>query len=236
MRSTLMTSVALLLIGSLPALAFDVRGATITFENRESPDTIDQQHFTADVELSFGEAFSVQLGVKNANYDEIFDDDFGARGHEAHLIWRPAVEGLALGVFVGEETFGNWWQFYGIEAKYAAGGFDAEVAIIDYNGPTPTAYSAQHMTLELGYAFADRYRVFAGHSAYDEDGIGTWVTNTYVGGSVRVYDGISVYGSIGENDYDGGDEEEIVTLGLRYDFGNGVTFGQRSYTGLLPNN
>ncbi|MCU0826989.1 MAG: hypothetical protein MUE52_06200 [Tabrizicola sp.] len=223
---------------AVPAQAFDVRGATVTLENRDNSELVlDQQHFTGDIELSFGAEFSLQLGVKNANYEEFGPGSFGSRGHEAHLIWRPQqVEGLALGAFVGEESFGNWWSFYGIEAKYQVAGFDAEAAIVDYNGPTEFSYSATHTTLELGYSFADRYRVFAGHTAYDEDGVGVWVTNTYVGGSARVYDGISIYGSFGTNDYDGGTDEDVVTLGLRYDFGGGVTFGQRSYTDLLPTN
>jgi hypothetical protein len=237
MRLPVLTLLALTASIAVPAHAFDVRGASIALENRDTSESDDdQQHFTGDIELSFGAELSVQLGVKNANYEESGPGSFGSRGHEAHLIWRlQQVEGLALGAFVGEETFGDWWSFYGIEAKYQVAGFDVEAAIVDYNGPTEFSYSATHTTLELGYSFADRYRVFAGHTAYDQDGVGVWVTNTYVGGSARVYDGIGIYGSIGRNDYDSGAEEDIVTLGLRYDFGGGVTFGQRSYTGLLPN-
>jgi hypothetical protein len=222
------TSVAICLASS--ASAFEFTGATATLERRDAEDDRGRQdHFTAGVELSFGAGFSTQLSFKNTQYTD--SQDFGSRGHELHVIWRPQVEGLALGVFYGEEFFDPWYTYHGIEAKYAAAAFSAEVAALDYSG---SGYDARHMTLELGYQINDRFSVYAGHSILDRNDFSTRSTNTYLGASARVAQGFSVYGQYGENDEGPSDRYGIVTLGVRYDFGEGVTFKQRSYNELLP--
>lgn len=231
------TALAVLLASciAVPAAAVEVTGVTLTFEHREPNYDFEnpQQHFTGDIELSFGAGFSTQLGIKNTNYDGP-GDAFGSRGHELHLIWRPEqVAGLAVGAFYGEEFFDPWYTYHGIEAQYEVSGVSVEAAVLDYSGE---GYDARHLTLEVGYAINDRFAVFAGHSDLSTDDSSFTATNTYLGGSVAVAQGFSFYGTYGSNRYDDStDDFEIVTLGVRYDFGQGVTFGQRGYSDLLPN-
>lgn len=222
-----------------PVAAFEFTGATLSFVNRSSSnEDFSQKFFSGDVELSFGSGISAQLGLYNANYDYDTQPNFGVFGYELHLIWRPAVEGLALGAFVGREDFDPYWEYRGIEAKYVGGRFDAEAALLRYEpasaASNPTGYTADHLTLELGYRFGDRYRVFGGYTSAEE-AAGVWYEHSYLGGSVELGRGVSIFGSIGQIDYQP-DKEEVVMLGVRYDFRNGVTFGKRGYTALLPMN
>jgi hypothetical protein len=214
---------------SIAAQAFEFAGATLSLEARDAGDFGSQNHFTGGVELSFGSGLGTQLSIKNTNYNSGSGEDFGARGHELHLIWRPQVEGLALGVFCGEEDFDPWFTYHGIEAKYEVSGFSIEAAALDYAGPS---YDARHLTLELGYQINDRFAVYVGHSDAD-DAFGFQASNTYVGGSAKLAQGFSLYGHYGESD-EGGSRFDVVTLGVRYDLGEGVTFRQRSYNELFP--
>jgi hypothetical protein len=207
-----------------------VTGATVTLDRRDTDVESDQTHFTAGVELSFGAGFSTQLSVKNTDYSDL-SPDFGSRGHELHLIWRPPVEGLAVGAFYGEEFFDPWFQYYGVEAKYEVAQFRIEGAVLDYSGGS---YEATHSTLELGYQINDRFGVYAGYSLLDEQNTSFDNDVTYVGASAKLAGGFSLYGKYSAVDV-APDDYETVTIGFRYDFGNGVTFQQRSYNELLPN-
>jgi hypothetical protein len=214
---------------AVPSHAVEVTGATATLDWRNADDETHQTHFTGGVELSFGAGFSSQLSVKNTNYSDS-PDDFGSRGHELHLIWRPPVDGLALGAFYGEEFFDPWFKYHGIEAKYEVAQFSAEAAVLDYSGGT---YDATHMTLQLGYQINDRFGVFAGYSRLDEKDSSFEADITYLGASAKIAAGFSVFGKYSA--VEESQEYETLTVGFRYDFGSGVTFQQRSYTELLPN-
>lgn len=230
MRS-LPLSLALLVSLSVTASAFELVGGTATLEWRNGQGAERQTHFTGGVELSLGAGFSTQLSVKNTNYrDEDPANNFGSFGYELHAIWRPQAEGLALGVFTGREDFDPWYGYQGIEAKYDAGSFSAEAAVSDYSGP---GYDARHMTLELGYQINDRFGVVAGYSTLKQDGVNDTAKISYIGATAKVADGFSLFGKY--SDVRGsGFEYGDVEVGIRFDFGNGVTFHQRSYSEIFP--
>lgn len=232
-----LTASLMLIVGlPLPAAALDLSGASLTLEHRHADDDgqDDQLHFTGDVELGFGAGLSAQLGIKNTDYDR--SPNFSARGHELHLIWRPTqVEGLALGIFAGEENLSDWYDFKGIEAKYERAGFSGEIGVSEYNAE---GYQGRHTNLQLGYQVTERVAVFAGRNdVRSADGV-FQADHTYLGGKVALANGISLYGSYGRNSYDtvndSADDFDIMSLGVRYEFGKGVTFRQHSYNGLLP--
>lgn len=226
-------ALALALSLAPPAQAFELAGATATHEWRQFDYGYHETHFTGAIELSFGAGFGAQLGLKNTNSPSTPDN--GSFGHEVHLLWRPDFEGLSLGVFHGEEAFASdWYTYDGIEAKYEFAGFTGEVAVWDYKG---SALDARHSLVELGYQINERFGAYLGHTRRDYNpGGGAETTRTYLGGSVALAQGFSVFGEYGEESYDGiSVTTESVSLGLRYDFGKGVTFGQRSLTDISSN-
>jgi hypothetical protein len=233
----ILTASLILVFGlPLPAAAFEFSGASLTLEHRQvgGADRDDQLHFTGDVELGFGAGLSVQLGIKNTDYDR--DPSFSARGHELHLIWRPSqVDGLALGLFAGEEYLDDWYDYKGIEARYERGGFSGEIGLSDYDAE---GYQGRHINLQLGYRNNDRFSVFVGRNDVRSADGDFQADHTYLGGNVALAKGVSLYGSFGRNSYDTvndlADDFNLVTLGVRYDLGKGVTFRQHSYNGLLP--
>jgi hypothetical protein len=218
--------------------AFEVTGASLTFDLRSpSDDSLDQSHFTGTLELTFGAGLGLQLGVQNTVNAYFSDPAFAATGYELHLIWRPqAIEGLALGVVAGVGENFQDYTYQGIEAKYVSGAFDAEFAYVNYREEVTGIYDAENLTLEVGYRISDRFRAFAGYNSISERGGSFSPTYTFLGGSYRAFEGASIYGSYGVQDFGSGDDVEVVMLGLRYDFGAGRTFSHRSYADSLPGN
>jgi hypothetical protein len=211
------------------SFALEFSGAEVALEYRDRANDGSQTAVDASAALAFGSGFGLQFGLKNADYSPF---DAWATGYELHGTY-VASDALALGVFAGQEFFGtgsgNAYTYAGIETAYTNGPFSIEVALSRYDGEF---YEATNLALDGAYSFSDRVDFLAG---YHGNNTTSPVKYAYVGASYMVADGVDLSAKFGNED-DNGANSNIVSLGVSYSLGNGVTFRQRSYTDLFPTN
>lgn len=227
-RMLVLAGVASTVAGASFALEFS--GAEIALEYRNNLTANDSQTaLDASAALSFGSGFGLQFGIKNADYGPFVA---WASGYEMHGTYDVS-DRLAVGVFAGQEFFGTGtddaYTYGGIEAAFTSGPASLEVALSDYSG---TSYEATNFALDGKYTLSDRMDLLAG---YHGNNTSEKVKYAYVGASYMVVDGLDLSAKFGHED-DNGANSNILSLGVAYSLGEGVTFRQRSDTDLFPTN
>jgi hypothetical protein len=218
------TIASILVVGANAAAAFEFSGAEVELEYRDEGSSNDAQvNFDASFALSFGSGIGMQFGLKNAHYTPGSDGSFGYELHGTYGV----SDNLTLGVFVGEEKFSSIYQYYGIEADYSTDVFSINSAVSRYEGP---GYEATQIVFDGGYSINGRFGLLAG---YHKDNLASGDTSyTYLGASYAAVEGVNLTAKYGVLDQ--GTSVEVLTLGIAYTLGEGVTFGNRSYTETFP--
>lgn len=218
--SRLLFTTAVLFVSVTASQAFEFTGAQANLEYRDAQDRTFQTHFEASGALSFGSGFGAQIGIKNDDYAPGGSDSFGFEAHGTYALSDAAT----LGLVYGRESFGSDFRYYGVEAAYSLGMIALDTSLTRYKGDF---YDATFVTLDGAYTVGDKINLLAGYHRGDD---GSAFDYTYVGAEYAVGSGIGVVAKYGDGDSSG----RVLSLGVNYTFGQGVSFAQRSYTNFTP--
>ncbi len=139
-------------------------------------------------------------------------------------VFTEVSPGLDLGFAVSHDSYGHDSDFAYVEAKYVSGPNSFEGVVgLEIADPTD-----DYIKIEYRHDFG----AITGVLGYAANIYGSGQTTfPYVGASYDLGNGMSIdasYAAADQGDY------RYITLGFTKKIGNGVTFGQRGYAGLLP--
>lgn len=222
---------ALTFVGSSHAYAQEFTGATIyaerlsqTLDGWEGSGEIDT--FRGDLEFRMG-AFVVQGGI--TEYSSEWQTDVSSL--EVHFGYK-LNDALTVAVFgVREDWEGYFYEGVGAELAYELNRWSGEVWFKHEYADFDSDYGADVFSTTIEYNLTDRFSVLGRFVNNQFDGDPSSERFVRLGGSMQVTDGLSTDLYFEKMATDSGWLNEMNNLGfaLRYDFGNGVTFGNRSY-------
>lgn len=225
------------LAGSLicgQALAVEVTGGEIDLGYSVFTDETDVSKFaiTGGVEISFSQAFSLQLDAGTHAFN--LTDETGSNV-SAHAIYH-VDDALSLGAFYGmDRAAGVSTDFYGVEGGYKLANFDVEGYVAHGED---SGVSATVVGLDGTYPVSNAFELGASVDRIDF-GSGVRLTRLGVTGTYNVAPNTGLYaelGSVNGSAYGLSDSESYVGIGAKVTFGSdpGTTFGRRSVFELLP--
>ncbi|EEW24345.1 hypothetical protein [Rhodobacter ferrooxidans] len=223
---TLLATVAALGVFAQSAMAFEFTGGDVALRWGHNKD-FNQTQVSGNLAFGLSGAIGMQVGLKFADYT----DDTVARSGEVQLTYDLGATDLAA--FVGSETFGgnDDYTYFGVATAFTSGPVAIKAAISSYED----SHSAWHSTdlfIDGEYSFGQRSALLGGaHTSHSSSG---WTDKYfYMGVSYEVMPNVDLSVTYGNHKWNT-DNVNVATLGVTYDFGQGATFGQHSFTDLYP--
>jgi hypothetical protein len=213
---------AVVLLPSSPAVALEFHGAEVSLSVLDSGDLDwNQITFGGAAALTFGPV-GAQIGLRRINYT----GDTDATATEAHLFYL-AGNGLTVGAYAGSESYFFDYDYRGVEVSFRNGPVRLEAFGGTYDGP---GLDANTLGIAGHYDFG-RFGFGLGTSRFDSDGFSP--THYYLAGSYTVVDNLAIEGRVGRTSGSGADAD-TVSLGLTWRYAQGVPFGFRNYSAVIP--
>ncbi len=216
---------ALLALSAAPGLAQGFAGAEISAGTSLFEDGSDLGSATYGFGLEFG--LTPRIGVSA----ELSWHGFGALGVDAR---SAALHGLyrfdmaTIGAFVGQEaTESSDATFYGLEALTTLGPADVEAYLLRAEGGS---FDGSGFGLEGRF---DIGRNLGARASLDLAEMDREARRIAIGGEYRLAGGPVLHAEIGQLDLDG-DGSAFIGIGATLGLGQGVTFGRRALSDLIP--
>jgi hypothetical protein len=216
----------LCLLAASPASAFDLTGATLRLEHRESPEVgqNDQSHVEGSLAVGLGGKFGLQFGLHQSEYSPA---DFTARGYEVHLTYAVTEE-VVLGAFYGRDDFDPAFEVFGLETDLRIDRFGLQTAVYKYQRG---ALDLTEFEIDASFDLSDRLSVLGGLSRQSG---GIDIDYRYLGAALRVADTLALEARYGRFSDRFDNDREVMSVGLIYSFKGGAIFEQRHFTNLFP--
>ncbi|EEX10965.1 conserved hypothetical protein [Ruegeria lacuscaerulensis ITI-1157] len=196
----------------------------------------DKYNLNGSVELAFDRSFSLQLDLGGYRFQDLGENGTNVTLH-ANL---HAAPNASFGAFFGQDnTDGEDWRVYGLEAGFDAGGATIEGYLGRQEVKGFSGLDGILFGISSTASLNDDWDL---HASYDlmTDLVGVLDAGTFtMGAHYSLTDQAEVYGEFGATRFsaDGGNSTEtFVGIGVRMNLGNnrGTTFGRRGVFDKLP--
>ncbi|WP_375172986.1 hypothetical protein [Pseudooceanicola sp.] len=212
---------------AFPAQAENTLHGELSFElGRNVDKSRNFKHIATSLGTTFANGVGLQLDLSVGKYEQVTSTQPTAG---IHVYYAPSDD-WAIGAFlVGEDQRPGNYAYFGVEAAYDSGPFQAEIYAA-YRDDRAATFDGERFGIELAYAPETWSGFGLFGAAHAESGLPTGSKSiAYLGAEYGFKNDTKVAMTVGQTDL----SETVVTLGYHIDFGRGATFSRRHSQGVF---